>query len=861
MQKQHTKKFTSSKKKIFKNLILFIFSIFLFFLGASAIWVSSLKIPDLSSFEDRKIINSTKIYDRTGKILLYNIHHDVKKTDINFNKMGLNIKNATVAIEDSEFYNHPGIRIKSTLRAIIANLLGTKTQGGSTITQQLIKNTLLTQEKTYIRKIKEWVLAMKLDKSMSKEKILEFYLNESPYGGNIYGIEEASKNYFNKSTQNLTLAEAAYLAAIPQAPTSLSPYKKNNDKLEKRKNLVLARMFELKFISQNEYEKAKNEKVIFIPKTSGEIKAPHFVFFIKDYLEEKYGNENLNNDGLKIITTLDYNLQEKAEKIVKEGALTNEKKINGKNAGLVAIDPKTGQILTMVGSRDYFDKKIDGNYNIATATRQPGSSFKPFIYAEAFNKGFVPETVLFDLPTEFHSSCNAYGQAPAGFDQKNCYMPQNYGEKIRGPITLRSSLAESVNITAVKLLYLVGLKDSLRMAEELGLSTLINAARYGLTLVLGGGEVKLLEMVSAYSVFANDGIKNNYTGILKVENSDGKILEEFKLNNKKILDENIALTISDVLSDNVSRTPTFGASSNLFIPGREVAAKSGTTNNDKDAWLIGYTPSIAVGVWAGNNENTPMKKGGVAAAGPIWNKFMTEILKDLPEEKFKKPIPGDLKKMKPILSGHWQGNEEFFIDKISGKLATENTPEETKERKIITNVHSILYWLDKNNILSFGSPTYPVSPGSLTYQNFSHDSQFNNWEIPIQNWWAENKNKYANISPSDKPTETDDIHIEANKPVITILEPDINKKYLPDEKIIIKISSTGKFPLKKIDIFINNIYLGNAKSNTQGNTQSQFNFSFVPSSLDNLQKENVLKIISYDSVYNHSQTISTFLVE
>ena len=488
-----------------KNTLMFLAGVFILIAGIIAIWASSLKIPDFHSFEDRKVVNSTKIYDRTGQILLYDIHQDVKRTDIPFEQMSANIKNATVAIEDSEFYNHGGIRILSIIRAGLSNLFGIgKTQGGSTITQQLVKNTLLTQDKTITRKIKEWVLAIKIDGSMPKEKILEYYLNENPYGGNIYGIEEASKTYFNKDAQDLTLAEAAYLAAIPQSPTLLSPYGKNKDKLDARKDLVLSRMLELKFISQVEYDAAKSEVVAFAPQATTGIKAPHFVFFIKDYLEQKYGSDLVEQGGLKVTTTLDYNLQEKGEQIVKDGALQNEKDWNGKNAALVAIDPKTGQILTMIGSRDYFDKTIDGNFNVATASRQPGSSFKPFIYATAFNKGFTPDTVLFDLPTEFQTTCDAYGKALPGHNQDDCYMPSDYDGKYRVPMKLRDALAQSINIPAVKLFYLAGLKDSLKTAQDMGISTLTDINRYGLTLVIGGGEVSLLDMTSAYGVFAND---------------------------------------------------------------------------------------------------------------------------------------------------------------------------------------------------------------------------------------------------------------------------------------------------------------------------------------------------------------------
>ena len=830
-------------KNLRKNVILFCAGIFILMTGIIILWLFSMKIPDFHSFGDRKIENSTKIYDRTGKILLYDIHKDTKRTDITFENMGANIKNATVAIEDSEFYNHGGIRITSIFRAVLSNFWGTgRTQGGSTITQQLVKNALLTQEKSYTRKIKEWVLAIKIDKSIPKEKILEYYLNEAPYGGNVYGIEEASKTYFNKDAADLTLAEATYLASIPQAPTTLSPYGKNKDKLDVRKNLVLSRMLGLNFISQEDYVKAKNEIVIFSPQETTGIKAPHFVFFIKDYLEQKYGSEIVEKGGLKVTTTLDYNLQEKGEQFVKEGALQNEKDWNGKNASLVAIDPKTGQILTMVGSKDYFDKTIDGNFNVATASRQPGSSFKPFIYATAFNKGFTPDTVLFDLPTEFQTTCDAYGNALPGHNQKYCYKPDNYDGKFRGPMSLRDALGQSINIPAVKLFFLAGLSDSLKTAEDMGISTLTDIGRYGLTLVIGGGEVTLLDMTSAYGVFANDGIRNPYTGILKIEDINGKVLEEYTPHNSEILPKNTALTISDILADNKARTPTFGANSVLLIPGRDVVAKTGTTNNNKDAWTLGYTPSIVVGVWVGNNDNEPMKKGGAALAGPIWNRFINEALKTLPDEKFEKPdLEIDLQKVKPILRGFWQGNENFFIDKISGKLATKNTPEETKQEKVITNVHSILYWVDRNDILE----TPPLNPGD--------NPQFNHWEISVQNWWTQNKSKYGITTWNDKPTMTDDVHTDLSKPVVSILEPNTETVYLPDQKIQLKISNLGVFPLKKIDIFINDIFLETL--------ESPFIFFFTPSKLEDLQINNELKIISYDTVFNRGETTLTFEIQ
>lgn len=833
---------TFKNKRLLKNILLFSGSSFIIFLGLVTIYLGSLKIPDFQAFEARKVLNSTQIFDRTGEILLYDLHQDVKRTDISFVRMSQNIKTATVAIEDAEFYNHGGIRITSIIRAVLSNIFSTgRTQGGSTITQQLVKNTLLTQEKSYTRKIKEWVLAVKIDKSIPKDKILEYYLNEAPYGGNVYGVEEASQTYFTKPAANLTLAEAAYLAAIPQSPSLLSPYGKHRDRLEARKNLVLSRMHELKFISDDEYDQAKNEVVTFSPQATSGIKAPHFVFFIKDYLESKYGTDVVER-GLKVTTTLDYDLQVMGETFVKEGALKNEKDWNGKNAGLVAIDPKTGQILTMVGSRDYFDKNIDGNYNIATAERQPGSSFKPFIYATAFNKGFTEDTVLFDLPTEFQTTCNVDGKALPGHSQAECYKPDNYDGKFRGPMKLRDALAQSINIPAVKLFYLTKPADSLKTAESMGITTLKDIGRYGLTLVIGGGEVSLLDMTSAYSVFANSGIRNPYTGVLRVEDSNGNVLEEYKPQAEEVLPRNTALTISDILSDNQARIPTFGAFSPLNIAGRQVAVKTGTTNNNKDAWTIGYTPSIAVGVWAGNNNNTPMKKGGSAMAGPIWNKFMTEALKKMPSETFETPERElDYSKIKPVLRGVWQGNESFLIDKISGKLATENTPPESTEERAITNVHTILYWINRDDVT--GPP--PENP--------SANPQFEHWEVPVQRWWAEHRGGYPVTSLSDRPNETDDVHTDLNKPTVKVLSPDSHKVYSPDEPIELRVESSGPYPLSKIELFINGNYVETLTS--------PFRYSFIPKSLENLDDYNEIKLVFYDTAYNKGEEIVRFEVE
>lgn len=830
-----------NKTHLIKNTIFLIISIGLLLTGILIVWISTLKLPDFKSFEQRKIQSSTKIYDRTGEILLYDVHQDIKRTIIPYEEMGTNILNTTVAIEDSEFYKHKGIRITSIIRATIwAKLTGRKIQGGSTITQQLIKNTLLTPEVTISRKIKEWILSVKIEKIMDKETILALYLNEAPYGGNIYGIEEASKAFFGKRPFDLTLAESAYLAAIPNGPTYYSPYRKNKDKLDERKNLVLRRMLDINFIDQDTYNKAIEEKVVFLPEQPMHISAPHFVFFIKDYLEKKYGTKTLEEGGLKVTTTLDYELQKKAEEITLAKSKENESLYGGTNAAAVVIDPKTGQILSMIGSRNYFDKTIDGNFNVATAERQPGSSFKPIVYALAFKKGYTEKTVLFDMETEFNSSCDPTGKPLPGNSGAKCYMPSNYdsGSFFRGPMTLRDGLAQSINIIAVKLLYLVGVKDSIKMAHDLGITSLNDPERYGLSLVIGGGETNLLDMTSVYSVFANEGIRNPYQAVLSIEDNAGNILEEYKNNSYKVLEPNITRILSSILSDNTARTPTFGANSSLVIPDRNVAVKTGTTNDNKDAWTIGYTPSVTVGVWVGNNDNKPMKKGGAALAGPIWNEITREALKKLPAEEFNKPDKID-PNIPPILRGFWQGGETFTIDKKSLGLATEFTPEDSKNEVSITNVHTILYWLNKNDPLT-------------QTQGQTNDSQYNNWEYGVQKWWQNNKSKYGVVTDENKPSYYDNVHTEGSKPVFDILG--IKKgEYKKDEVINFSIISKNTTPIKKLDVFINNTYLKSLKT-------PPFNVSFVPSSIDDITTDNTISVIGYDTFENKGEFNIPFVV-
>lgn len=824
------------KRNVARRAVLFGVAAGFFASGALILWAATLEIPDLKSFEQRKIAQSTKIYDRTGEILLFDLHENIQRTVVSFELMSRNIKNATVAIEDTEFYEHRGIRPLATFRGVfIQPLRGKGVQGGSTITQQVVKNSILTNERKISRKLKEWVLAIKLEKELNKEEILALYLNETPYGGNVYGIEEASQTFFGKSAADVSIAEAAYLASLPQAPTFYSPYGNNVERLEERKNLVLSRMYDNGFISDEEYETAQDEAVKFKPQEDTGIKAPHFVFFIEEYLEQKYGKRAVDERGFKVTTTLDYGLQQKAEDIVKRFALENVEKFNAENASLVAIEPQTGQILVMVGSRDYFDEDIEGNFNVALAKRQPGSAFKPFVYATAFKKEYTPETVVFDLETQFSSTC-----APDNFtSEDDCYSPKNYDEMFRGPVTLREALAQSINVPSVKVLYLAGLTDSLDTARDMGLTTLTDVSRYGLTLVLGGGEVTLLDMTSAYGVFANDGVKNPHTGILRIEDATGEIVEEFGSRPAQVLPSSIARQISDMLSDNSARTPAFGARSPLYFDGYDVAAKTGTTNDSRDAWIIGYSPNIAVGAWAGNNDNSPMEKqvAGFIVA-PMWNAFMQEVLNERPRESFKKPVTEREEGGKPVLRGEWRGNEEYIIDSISGNLATEFTPPETREERVVVEVHSILYWVDKDD------------PKGEKPQEPERDPQFRLWEPPVREWVREN----GIVEGGTPPTLSDSIHTPENQPQVRFLNISSAVYYASDTPFSAAIAYSSRFPIQKVDYFFNGVFIGST-------TRAPFSLTFSPRAAQNVESINTLRAVAYDSMWNKGSTEIDILID
>ena len=743
---------------------------FLLILGVAAIFLYFAKdLPTSQQLTDLKISESTKIFDRNG-FLLYEVHGEEKRTAISIDRVSQYLKNATVATEDQTFYSHYGIEPKAIIRAAWNTIVNKTTQGGSTITQQFIKNTLLTREKSLTRKIKEVILALEMERRYSKSQILELYLNQIPYGSNSYGIESASRNFLGKDASNLTLAEAAMLAALPRAPTYYSPYGNHFNALMQRKNYILDRMEQLGFITEKEKGQAKNEKIAILPRHE-KIFAPHFINYVKEYLGEKYGEQNLERSGFNVYTTLDYEYQKKVEEIVKKYADINLA-YNAKNAAVVSLDSRTGQILAMVGSKDYWDLTNDGNFNVVLQPRQPGSSFKPIVYATAFKKGYTPDTKVFDLPTEFAVN-NPECPLVVSFDNndKDCYHPNNYDGKFHGPTSLKNALAQSLNIPAVKVLYLAGIDESIETAKNLGITTLEDRSRFGLSLVLGGGEVKLLEISNAYGAFSQEGNLMKTTPILKIEDTNGKILEEYKQEKKEVLEPQITRLITSVLSDNVARAPAFGEPSPLYFDGYDVAVKTGTTQGDtfdenRDGWTIGYSPSFVVGVWVGNNDNTPFKKrAGVYVAAPIFHEAMDLLLKTKPLEKFNPPDP--IQTDKPYLTGQF---EEKIIVKIG------------EEEKTFLKPHDLLYF---------------INPG---------DPMLKNWETPIIKW-AEGKNYSNPINPDD----TDNIHPEENQPQITIIEPQENS--MITDKIIISTKTNAGFPIKQVDFFLDDLFIGSSASN------------------------------------------------
>lgn len=618
-------------------------------------------LPMPTDLTKREQIVSTKILDRKGR-LLYSIYKDENRTLIPLSQVPPHMIDATIAIEDQNFYKHHGFSIKGITRAIISNSQGEPVQGGSTITQQLVKNTLLNPERTARRKIREILLAIMVENVYTKDEILEMYFNEIPYGGSTYGVEEAARRFFGKSAKDLTLAESALLAGLPAAPSAYSPFGPTPESSEARQAEVLRRMVEEGFITQEEADQAKLEE-LHLAQDFTNIQAPHFVMYVRNLLAEQYGEDVLTQGGLEVRTTLDLDIQNMAQQAVSQ-EIETLKRLKVTNGAALVTNPKTGEILAMVGSTDYFDFAHDGQVNVTTRPRQPGSSIKPLTYATAFELGkLTPNSIIQDAPIRY----DIVGSKP--------YAPQNYDGKFHGNVTAREALASSYNIPAVKTLASIGVNTLIDKGQEVGISTWNNRSRFGLSLTLGGGEILMTDMAKVYGTFANSGQTVDLNPILQVTNYKGTSLyyntcaiTQTHCQSERTFDPRVAFQITDILSDNKARTPAFGPQSVLNIPSQQVAVKTGTTNNLRDNWTIGYTTDYVVAVWVGNNDNQPMSyvASGITGASPIWNNIMRALLSEKQPHIF--PEPSGLIKVKICkttgtltCTGCPQTVEEYYI--------------------------------------------------------------------------------------------------------------------------------------------------------------------------------------------------------
>jgi len=727
---------------------------------------------------------ATKIYDRNGK-LIYDVFANQKRTSVQLFEVPQYLKDATVSIEDKDFYKHKGFDPKGYLRSVYYLFIRHRLQGGSTLTQQLVKNVLLTSERTVIRKLKEFILSLEIEAKYSKDQILQMYLNEAPYGGTIWGVGEASVTYFGKSISELNLTESAFLAGLPQSPSRYSPLQTSDKAYIGRTKDVLRRMKEDGKISDQEEKDALADlKTLHFSTQNGALKAPHFVMYVKKLLEDKYGEKTVELGGLRVTTTLDLDLQEKVQNIVST-EIAKVENLHITNGAAIVENPQTGEILAMVGSKNYDDPNYDGKFNVVTSkNRQPGSSIKPVTYVTALKKGYTASTMLLDTSTKF----------PGG--DKPDYVPVNYDGKEHGPLQLRYALGNSINIVAVKVLSLVGLKEMLTTAYDLGFSTLEptteNMKRLGLSVTLGGGEVSLLDMATAYSAFANTGLKVNPVSILKITDKDGNTLEEFRpIPGKRVLSEGEAFIISNILSDNEARKLTFGPSSLLNFSDRAVAVKTGTTNDKRDNWTIGWTPQVITGVWVGNNDNTPMKSvaSGVSGASPIWRKIMTEYLKGRSVENFTTPAEIVTAEVDTV-SGYrshdgFPQRTEYFI---KGTEPTENDPIHLNlkicksQGKLATPVDIARGDFDSKEFFVFKEN-----------DPFAAKDEENRWQTGIDAWVArEPDSRYH--PPTDYCSTTDQVFVQFDRP---------GDQTQQGSKFSVKVNPISANDIVKVDLYIN----------------------------------------------------------
>lgn len=752
---------------------------------------------------------STEILDRNGE-KLYDIFENENRIPVKPEDAPQFLKDATVAVEDKEFYQHQGLSTIGIVRGMIACVLRRRCQGGSTLTQQLVKNALLSQERTLPRKIKEAILAIQIERKYSKDEILQMYLNEAPYGGTAVGVVAASEYYFGKPVKDLTLVESVILAGLPQAPSRYSPFTGEPKAYVVRAQAVLRRMREDGYITGTQETESRQEleKIQF---THGDVglRAPHFVAYVKDQLVEKLGAKMVESGGLMVTTTLDWKIQEKAQTIVKE-EVAKAKSLKVSNGAAIVTDAVTGEILAMVGSKDYVATDSGGfMFNVVTqGLRQPGSSIKPITYAAAFKKGYSASALLLDVDTKY----------PSGDPAKPEYNPKNYDNKFRGSIQLRFALANSINTIAVKVSALVGIKDILKTAFDMGLSTLEptdeNVRRLGLSLTLGGGEVKLLDMATAFGVLATAGNRMDPVSILKVVDAKGKVLFEHKsVSPRRVLEEDVAYLVSHILSDNEARKEIFGLRSYLYIPGKTVAVKTGTTDDKRDNWTIGYTTTRVVGTWVGNNDNSPMHPSlasGVTGASPIWNRIMREVVKDLPDEQFPRP----------------DSIVEIDIDAYGGGLPFEGSA--TRKELFIrgtepTGPATIYQQLkisrkDSNKLAS----SVDIAKGEYdtkTYYVFKEDDPVstdgkNRWQEAIDAWVAsQSEGKFH------PPTEVDSGGEEI---VVTIKEPG-DTSQVNDNNVKVVAEAGSKSDITKIELYLDGSLVKDKSSNKITETISMSN--------------------------------------
>jgi 1A family penicillin-binding protein len=781
------------------SFFLLLFSFF-FLMAIFAWYARDLPRPDKVRRVDGL---STIIYDRDGETL-YNIYEGQNRIPVKLEDVPLSLKQATIAIEDKDFYKHQGLSLSGIVRAMVGIVVfrNYSAGGGSTVTQQLVKNVLLTNQQTFSRKIKEAILAIQIERKYSKDDILTMYLNEAPYGGPAVGVEAAAKYFFGKNVKDLTFIESVILAGLPQSPTKYNPFTSKEKLWIGRTKQVLRRMREDGYITPQAEKDALNllPSMVF-RKEDINLKAPHFISYVKKQLEDKFGSEVVENGGLRVTTTLDWDLQEKAEQIVRE-EIDKLGKLRVSNGAAIVLNPKTGEILSMVGSKNYSDASDSGGFKFNVVTqglRQPGSTIKPIIYAAAFKKGYTPATVLMDVSTSY----------PSGDPKKPEYNPKNYDGKFRGPMSLRHALGNSINTIAVKVTALVGVKQALQMAFDMGLHTLEptkqNMSRFGLSLALGGAEVYLIDLASAFGVFAAQGQRVDPVAILKVEDINGKVLYEYKPQTpRRVISDDIAFLISHILSDNSARREVFGERSLLVIPNHTVAVKTGTTDDKRDNWTVGYTPSLVVGVWVGNNDNSPMHpslSSGITGAAPIWNKIMTFALKDRQNEPFFKP----------------DSVIEVEVDSFTGGAKIDAQP--TKKEWFIkgtepTTVSPIIQKVkvskkDSNklaNPIDIAKDEYDEKTFYVFYEQdpVSTDGR-NRWQEAIDAWIAHQSDPRYKI-PKETQSSSEAI-------VITIREPKDNSR-IDNTTLRVKAEATAEKEVKKIEVFVNDMLVRDVNGKT-----------------------------------------------